>query len=602
MRELILIYISGLLVGTFWPSKVSSRAFISISQSLRFEIDLESPVLAAEEDLLSLQEKKPRENLTAATYLNTSPARKPEAKTTRAFRLVDYSRDLATIHNALNVTLQGPIELRQGLALTDETRIEIHREHKGQTEEYGDVDIENGTYTIKLKSFEGHLCARLRGGTAEILGQGCLALENLKDQKQSSKAGPALSISRYQDLLAMGREVQFARESSSAPATVPTPSRKPLPQKIAGASPEVFDYFQLSEETPVPLADVSVENAVEGNEDQASTLVTSLSAPGYYPVRVVGNATTPNRGVFLPQTKTYRAAQELAKDLGYGPLADAGSSGIWGRVRKDGRSVAGAEVALEGRRDLRPLYLNELYIPDPNQKMTASHGLYTFMGVPEGEYSLRAEHAGQMLGFQNASVREGALSVADIEGTIRRKEVRLSIYDLVSKVSQGAVVTLQNFEEDVVATEGHIDLTVQDTQEAAFAIVNPLNRNYLTGQHSLNPDDELYNFPLIHKDWLENLLAKAKLPQAVKAKVVLGIGAQAPFRVTALGSRQAQILYFDSEGETVEGSTGPSGGGFVVIDPEDHVVEYAIQSAGQKDVRVHYMPTQVGILSLIQMY
>jgi hypothetical protein len=80
----------------------------------------------------------------------------------------------------------------------------------------------------------------------------------------------------------------------------------------------------------------------------------------------------------------------------------------------------------------------------------------------------------------------------------------------------------------------------------------------------------------------------------------MGLGPQEPFKAFAVGSEKAQVIYFDSNAQIVEGAFGPAGGGFLIIDPEEHVVEYAIQKATQKNLRVVYMPTQPGVLSVIR--
>ena len=107
--------------------------------------------------------------------------------------------------------------------------------------------------------------------------------------------------------------------------------------------------------------------------------------------------------------------------------------------------------------------------------------------------------------------------------------------------------------------------------------------------------------PLVSSDWVEQVLSSAKLQRPVRSKMVLGIGSQKPYRVEAVGSKEAQVVYFDSEGQIVEGEYGVAGGGFFIIDPEDGINEYAIQTAGEKSLRVIYMPTLPNVLNVIQL-
>ncbi len=586
------------------PAKVSSVPFVNISDSIDFIIDVDSPVFAAEKDLLTYQEFTPADDTAGYSYLNERI--KPEVQTI-GYRLADYSKTILDVHQSKNRILIGPLELKQGLALTDNNRIEVHREANGQVVEFGDVNIENGTYAIKLTGLEGHLCARLRGSRHEILGQGCFSLESVKRQKKSDSRGPLISLSKYEEVLAKTSEVTQPASEIKTPMGFETMSSHQLVAanertnvNPTRSRPAVIDYFDLASPDPSPLPDVSVSNSVGGHEDTYSSLVTTLSSPGYVPTRIVSNIKRARHGAFMQQNDTHVAAHNIAREMGYATGGAFSMGTIWGQARKDGKPLAGVDVVIEGHEDIKPLYLNEFYIPDPNQKVTATHGLYTFMGIPDGEYALRAQQGPHFVGFQNASVRRGAIALADIESTFRRKSALVLVYDLLNRTSQGAVVTLQNYEEDLVIEDGREEVFVQDSEDMAFAIVNPLDRNYLTTQYALHPDQNQFNFPLISKTWMEGLLAEARLSSAVQSRIVLGIGGDSPFRVEAIGSKDTKIIYFDSRGQVIEGNYGAAGGGFLILDPGSDIVEYAVSTAGKKEAQVHYTPTQPGVVSVIQ--
>lgn len=603
------------------PAKVSSVTFINLAQSIQFDIDPDSPVISVEKDFLETQNITPAKNSVPIQYANlnevvgkTYEPRRQVAVVQPAApvrTMLDYSQTVRTDSFA-NFTISGPVELKQGLALTDANRIEIHRENKGNILEYGDIDVEKGTYLMKLSNVEGHVCARLRGSRHEIIGEGCFSLDRVKGLNKSTMQGPQLSISRYQDVLA-----QNDRKPNQLPIPVPpvakAPSKVEMPTSPAAttamykptgsraiADARIIDFYDYDNPDAKPL-NASFSTAVQNREDAGSTGITTISVPNHPPARLVANNTTLNsRGAVLPNNRSSKALNDFTRDAG---LIDqnAVAGTVWGRTMFEGRSVAGVQVELEGRDDLKPLYLNEFYIPDINQKSTASHGLYTFVGVPEGEYSVRATQANKFMGFQNVSVRDGTLALGDIDSTGRRREVRLAIYDLINKTSQPAVATLQNYEEDIVVESGQADINVQDNGDTAYALVNPLNKKYLTAQYLLNPGEDLYNFPMVSSEWVEQILSQAKLERPVRNKLVLGIGSQKPFRVEAIGSKSAQVVYFDSEGQILDGNYGSAGGGFFILDPEDEVSEYAVQFAGEKTVRMVYMPTIPNVLNVIQL-
>lgn len=602
------------------PAKVSSVAFINLAQSIQFDVDPDSPVISVEKDFL--ETKAELKNSAPIQYANLNdvvgkayePRRQvaavhPPAPTRT---MLDYSQTVR-MDSFANFTISGPIELKQGLALTDANRIEIHRENKGSILEYGDVDVEKGTYLMKLTNVEGHVCARLRGTRDEIIGEGCFSLDRVKGVNKSTMQGPQLSISRYQEMLAQNDRKPIPLPIPDSPAIeIPKKAQAPSQAPVAAAAmykpqessrtadARIIDFYDYDNPEAKPL-NASYSTAVQNREDTASTGIITISVPNHPASRIVANNSTLNsRGAILPNNRSSKALNEFSREAGLiDPSATAGT--VWGRTMFEGRSVAGVQVELEGRDDLKPLYLNEFYIPDVNQKSTASHGLYTFVGVPEGEYSVRATQANKFMGFQNVSVRDGTLALGDVDSTGRKRDVRLAIYDLINKTSQSAVATLQNYEEDIVVESGQSDISVQDNGDTAYALVNPLNKKYLTSQYLLNPGEDLYNFPLVSSDWVEQVLSQAKLERPVRNKLVLGIGSQKPFRVEAIGSKSAQVIYFDSEGQILDGNYGSAGGGFFILDPEDEVTEYAVQFAGEKTVRMIYMPTIPNVLNIIQL-
>ncbi len=596
MKELIAIYFAGLFVVTAWPSKVTPRPFINITQGLQFNIDDKSPVVSAEKDLLSLEQKEIEDfNKAKWSSLNQlGPRRVAKFKPV----IVDYSANLREIQNQRLVTLQGPLQLKQGLALTDENRIEIYQIQNNKIVEQGEVNISSGTYSIQLTQMEGQICAKLKTGYSEVMGSGCAKLNKAEASTHTNSKGPLLSISRYQDVFELAENVNKVEKTNPIQAAQMAPIESIEPaQKLAG---KIYDYYGYNSDQPRIIEKPQINNAVDNNESALSYLITQISAPNYVPTRVVSSRAAARRGVPLLAQNASKAMSDIARDLGY-TESDMNSRGtLWGRVFANGKTVAGAEVSLDGVSGAQPLYLNELYIPDPNLKVTASHGLYTFMNLPDGEYAVRADIRNQFAGFQNASVRTGMLSLADVESTLVKSEMQISTYDLRSKVSLASVVTLQNYHEDVVLEEGVGEILAPQTNDHSFAITHPLDRNYLTTQHLVRAGERDLQFPQVHKDWMEGILSQAKLSRGINGKIILGFGPQEPFRVYALGSKTAQIIYFDSNAQVVEGNFGAAGGGYLILDPEEHVVEFAIQKSNSKQLDVTYMPTTPGVVSIIR--
>lgn len=590
VREILMIYITGLLAVTFWPEKVASTTFVNISKNIEIRIDESSPVLAAEKDLLSYQEST---NIISQARLMNLNQQIRKAPAIQAVQLADYSRDLREIQNPNRVRLVGPLQLNQGLALTGDNRIEVVHEWQGQIFERGEVNVDLGTYSIEIAKMEGTLCAKLTGDRYEIMGKGCISLDQYRKLNRSLASGPLLNVSKYQDVAVMAESLRSVEVAAHALPEIETAKIKP------SISHKIYNYYHSDQANPPSIENAVVENSVDNSEDETSFIITQIKAAGQTPARVVSGGRTSRRGVPLMPDSATKALNDIARNAGYTDSDVMTRGFVLGRVNKEGRTIAGVDVQIEGRPDLKPLYFNELYIPDPNQKTTASHGIYTFINVPDGEYALRAEMANKFVGFQNASVRSGTMALADIDSTFRKREVQLATYDVSTKISQPAVLTLQAYQEDVILDSGHADVLLSEVEDNSFVFAHPVNRDYLTTQYLLEPGENLYSFPMIHKNWMENILAQAKLNRSIQGRIAMGFGPDEPFRAYAVGSESARVIYFDSHAQVVEGDFGPAGGGFIILDPEQEISEFAIQRSTQKALKVVYMPTQPGVVSIL---
>ena len=74
----------------------------------------------------------------------------------------------------------GPIELTQGLAITNEHHIEVRRSDEGVYREMGQVDLMKGSYSIDIDEASGAIVARLLDRSGLVLGEGSIRLSKLQ--------------------------------------------------------------------------------------------------------------------------------------------------------------------------------------------------------------------------------------------------------------------------------------------------------------------------------------------------------------------------------------------------------------------------------------
>src|SRR6185312_12819491 len=86
---------------------------------------------------------------------------------------------------------------------------------------------------------------------------------------------------------------------------------------------------------------------------------------------------------------------------------------VWGRLTQDGQAAAGAQVEMAG--EYKPIYFNDMYLPDPNMNATGSNGLFAFVKVPRGTQALRVSTGGHMYPAQVFPTENQQVSYVELE-------------------------------------------------------------------------------------------------------------------------------------------------------------------------------------------
>lgn len=267
----------------------------------------------------------------------------------------------------------------------------------------------------------------------------------------------------------------------------------------------------------------------------------------------------------LISRKTATAMLEIIEQqLGF---TDAQKNGaiVMGQVTSEGRALSGAEVVLEGHPELRPVYLNEVLIPDPQLRTTSSSGYFVFIHMPAGFYSLRAMRGPQFLGYGNVVNENAAASFVEIREASRFAPMDLRAFDAFSGAPLGAELSLQSLNQTLhIDGYGQIEHPVQ--AQYTLLELNPDSGDYVPAVYPYAGDAEFAHLPMIPRVWLDEKLAGGKINILPGTGAIVGFSERGGYEISLPhlpeGS-EAQVIYFDVHGRTVPAAVDQ--GGFLLV-------------------------------------
>ncbi len=119
--------------------------------------------------------------------------------------------------------------------------------------------------------------------------------------------------------------------------------------------------------------------------------------------------------------------------------------------------------------------------------------------------------------------------------------------------------------EDEVAVEGEQKLHYPAGPKAMMLEADA-GSDYELSRVQVLKDDDLVTVPLIRRDWLRQMIDIKQISLVPERGIVIGFVSGQPFRASLAGlPSDAQFVYFDAQGQLVDGDSGPAGGGFILF-------------------------------------
>lgn len=472
--------------------------------------------------------------------------------------------------------ITGPIELTQGLAVTNEHHIEIRRSDEGVFREMGQVDLMKGSYSIDIDEASGAIVARLLDRSGLVLGEGSIRLSKLQVGQGRLIYGPRLEITPSPTWT--GKVSYHYPNTKNAPA------------------PRVTTFGGQNQVAVNKNGEITLDNVSKN-----STTVVRAEADAYMPSSKIMVAGEKSFGISMFPTSMMEALKTIVADqkhVVHSRLTE--SSIVWGTATLDGKPLSGVTVISETDPEAKAIYFNEFLIPDPKLTATSSSGLYAFVDMADGFHALLAQRGDAYFGHQNVEVEAGSVAIGDIQSTLHTEPVRIRAFDAFSGEPVSLVANLQSLDEPLQINQGSASIVLPQISRLSM-IYTEVPAGYVSANYFYNDQDSFIHLPMISPEWLAELKVIAKVNELPQTGTIVGFFGEEKFEAYLAGQDKtspAVIVYFDAAGKHVDGRQGAAGGGFVIFNAPYGTHESVIVGASEK-VFSKVVPVDVDTVSVL---
>ena len=469
------------------------------------------------------------------------------------------------------LVLSGQLQMTEGLAFVG--RLRVFRTFNGEKFEDGRINIQEGSFEIWVKEARGYIEAELLDDRDQALGRTELDLTQLPMPKSNQGKISGLSLKL--------RPV----------SNVPTIS-------------VVSSYSFASHKVEIPGAEVRVDDfeALAQNEDgdfvepefhPQSIFVARAEARNYWGSLAVGLGSSPLEIQLFPN-KMVNAMLSQALNEGSSPARQAV---IWGKIVDwRGHPLSGATVELAGDSKAKLVYFNNHFLPDTSFRQTSSTGWFAFVNVTPGIHSIRAIHNHRYIPAQTLPAEVGYVSYAQLQfGEVKTAQIHIhDAFDAGSNL--GSIVHVLGADADLEINghgaikylSGHGSMTLEVDSGEDFELERfQLPRNV----HGMN-------FPMIRRSWYAEVAGRKRINVDPSRGSLAGFVREADFEIELRREGQAidgQVVYFNKNGQPIDGTYGSAGGGFLVYNVASGPVDLVVRLAGENRVvfQTHYVESDV---------
>jgi hypothetical protein len=437
-------------------------------------------------------------------------------------------------------TIEGKL-LVQGIGLIPGYQLELLHNNEGVFQSGGRIDLESSTYHYNLNDPQGELIVRMLDEKGRAVGQGNVQLAQMKWDKRFI-SGPTIVV----------------KPNGRFPTSVASyyHGKKPNRAKVSLFNQDRIINEGKEESPSMTKGSQTIARATaDGHMTTTQILMAGLDQDS---TTVFPNSWVEALVDIISQQQKMNSKAEI-------------NNLIWGRVTVDGKPAAGVRVVLESDPSAEAIYFNGtdmISLPDVGLKTTGSNGYYVFINATPDFHAIVAERANQIIGYQNAIVENGNLTIGNIDGTTGSHMMSVKTYDAFYGLPIDSEIEMQHLEEKIQTNKGVSAVIAKNREQIGNAICSPIAPGFLTATYQYYEMNDYAHFPLIRQSWLENMIQYARLNIYPNTGIVVGFTPLNEFDlfISGDGNDQAEKIYFDSQGKQINQPV--SGGGFILVNIE----------------------------------
>lgn len=451
-----------------------------------------------------------------------------------------------TNRNLEGYSIQGRIGLGSGVILSNGEHIEIHWVREGSNKVAGVISTENDyRYEVKVSELVGSVNAEMYDAAGQLKAKGTLRLS------QASASG---DITLYPQRSLASQNTDFYHSPTKLFGAVPFKKAKSVGMKTK-VSIDTQSVFEADDKSNLRIDGVT----------PGSTAFGFTKAKGYYPA--IHWMTTGAAKAFpaIPSS-TVNAWKDIVRNQrNLTPSQENDGAFVVGQATKNGQPVAGVSIEMIQNPDTKPVYLNQLLIPDPALTATSSNGYFIFMDLENGYYSIRASAKGFFFGFSNFLAEEDSVSFAEVQEAHEMAPFEARVFDAFQGTDEPGALEAQGLNLPIdVDGYGQFDHPITDQIE--LVQVQPRNNDMLPSLFVMKGDDDHVHLPLVRKQWMEQMAATLQLSPQPGTGIVLGFVSKGNYQVQLPHLKEnapVSVVFFDSVGNRVEHPV--ENGGFIAF-------------------------------------
>ncbi len=478
--------------------------------------------------------------------------------------------DVAVREDKTDIVLNGMIELRGLPPPTDSRwRMTVSRYDDDVKQEDANVDVKSSTYRIRVPNMEGTLVATLVDTTTGLsIGEGRMRLS-----EYNSTAQRKITISK------VFHDVASNFDNFYDHAT-----------RLRGGI--------ASRKAPVQTKVLFASVAAEGKTDKGggyhfeqvqkgSWALLRTETKGFYGGIHLIQSGKENHEPLFPENMI-KALRQISEDQSLTSEFQTNGSVVWGQVTQNGKPLANAQVQVEGFENAKPIYFNQLLLPDSAMKGTSENGYFAFVNLPAGFHAISARFGTTSISHANVVVDDETVSIAELESRLQTEKSNLKVFDAFTGQPQVATLDLQSLPQ-ALEVRGYAEINMPDLDRLSLMKVTPQDPAFSESLQMYEDSMDSVHVPLVRTDWIQNLMSQRKSNVEPETGVVVGFVPSSEFEVY-MGHDpnfpKDQIIYFDPQGQVT--TQGVPGGGFILFN-----VPKGVQSIVIADTKNDLLQTQV---------